>query len=123
MPGTVWRGPPITITCECGEVHKLHYGDAWTCDGCGRRWNTRQIPSEEYERLRRLQLRFRLLPILLGLLVLAAAIFFTLTGNIFSLFFLLPGALTMWFVIVRPAHRRRYRAAIGELPRWDLRPE
>ena len=49
--------------------------------------------------------------------------FFTLTGNLFSVFVLLPVALTAWFVFVRPAHRRRYRRAIADLPQWELRAE
>jgi len=32
-------------------------------------------------------------------------------------------ALVSWFVFIRPTHRKRYRAAIAELPRWDLRAE
>jgi hypothetical protein len=38
-------------------------------------------------------------------------------------FFLLPVALTTWFVFLRPVHRRRYRAAVKGLPRWELRAE
>jgi hypothetical protein len=122
-PGTVLRGPPITVTCECGETRDLRYGEEWTCESCARHWNTTQIPAEDYEAIRRLQLRYRALPIALGLLVAAIAIFFTLSGNAFSVFFLLPLALTCWFVFVRPGHRRRYRAAVAQLPRWDLRAE
>ncbi|HEX2371413.1 MAG TPA: hypothetical protein VHI33_02240, partial [Solirubrobacterales bacterium] len=48
-PGTVLRGPPITVTCECGEKRDLGYGEAWACDGCGRRWNTARIPPQQYE--------------------------------------------------------------------------
>jgi hypothetical protein len=55
--------------------------------------------------------------------ILALAAFFTLTGNIFSVFVLLPLGLMIWFYFVRPVHRRRYRRAIAELPRWELRPE
>jgi hypothetical protein len=55
--------------------------------------------------------------------VLALAASFTLTGNIFSVVILLPLALMLWFYFVRPFHRRRYRRAIAELPRWELRPE
>ena len=55
--------------------------------------------------------------------VLGLAMFFTLTGNIFSVFILLPLTLMLWFYFVRPAHRRRYRRAIAELPRWELRPQ
>jgi len=122
-PGSVLRGPPITITCECGEKRDLRYGEAWDCEGCGKRWNTRQIPTEQYELIRRTQLRFRLVPIALGVVVAALAIFFTLTGNIFNVFVLLPLAMVIWFSFLRPVHRRRYRQAIADLPRWELRPE
>jgi hypothetical protein len=63
------------------------------------------------------------LPIALGVLVSLIALFFILTGNVFSIFFLLPLALTTWFVFIRPVHRRRYRQAIADLPRWELHPE
>ena len=122
-PGTILGGPPISITCECGLKHDLKYGEAWTCESCGRRWDTKQIPREQYEVVRRTQLRFRVLPVLLGLVVLGFAVFFTLTGNLFSVFLLLPVGLSVWFVFLRPFHRRRYRAAIAELPRWELYPE
>ena len=123
QPGWALRGPPISVTCKCGEKRDLRYGEAWRCERCGRRWNTAQIPSEQYEVIRRTQLRFRVLPVVYGLVVLALAMFFTLTGNIFSVFVLLPLALMIWFYFVRPFHRRRYRRAIAELPRWDLRPQ
>jgi hypothetical protein len=61
--------------------------------------------------------------VVLGLVVASLAIFFTLTGNVFSVFFLLPVALTGWFALIRPVHRRRYRRAIADLPRWNLRPD
>ena len=122
-PGAILGGPPISVTCECGVKHDLKYGEAWTCESCGRRWDTRQIPREQYEAVRRTQLRFRVLPVVVGLVVLALAVFFTLSGNIFSVFFLLPVGLTFWFVFLRPFHRRRYRAAIADLPRWELHPE
>jgi hypothetical protein len=122
-PGSVLRGPPIAITCECGEKRDLRYGEEWTCEKCGRRWDTNQIPREQYEAIRRTQLRFRVLPVVYGLVILAVAMFFTLTGNIFSVFILLPLALMLWFYFVRPFHRRPYRRAIGELPKGELRPE
>ena len=122
-PGSVLRGPPISVTCECGEKRDLRYGETWDCERCGKRWNTRQIPAEQYELIRRTQMRFRVVPIALGSVVAALAIFFTLTGNIFNVFVLLPMAMVVWFSFVRPAHRRRYRRAIADLPRWELRPE
>jgi hypothetical protein len=122
-PGSVLGGPPIAVTCECGEKHDVRYGETWTCERCGRRWDTRQIPREDYDAIRRTQLRFRALPVAVGVVVVALAAFFTLTGQIISVFFLLPVALLGWFVFLRPVHRRRYRAAIAELPRWNLHPE
>jgi hypothetical protein len=50
-------------------------------------------------------------------------VFFIATGNAFSVFFLLPISLMAWFLLIRPVHRRRYREAIADLPRWDLRAE
>jgi hypothetical protein len=123
LPGSVLRGPPIAVTCECGEKRDLRYGESWVCESCGRRWNTAQIPADQYEAIRRTQLRFRVLPVLYGLVVAGVAIFFTLTGNLFSVFVLLPMAMMGWFIFVRPSHRRRYRKAIAELPRWKLSPE
>jgi hypothetical protein len=35
----------------------------------------------------------------------------------------MPIALIAWFVFIRPTHRKRYRAAIADLPRWDLRAD
>ncbi|HEX6698813.1 MAG TPA: hypothetical protein VF080_18520 [Solirubrobacteraceae bacterium] len=122
-PGAVLRGPPITVTCECGEKRHLHYGEEWQCERCGKRWDTRQIPAEQYEAIRRLQWRFRLMPIAFGMVVAALAMFFTLTGNIFNVFVLLPLAMMIWFVFLRPTHQRRYRQAIADLPRWELRPQ
>jgi len=122
-PGAVFGGPPIAVTCECGEKHDVPYGDACTCERCGRRWNTNQIPAEQYDAIRRTQLRFRVLPVLFGVVVASLALFFMLTRNTFSVFFLLPVALSVWFVFVRPVHRRRYRRAIADLPRWELKPE
>jgi hypothetical protein len=123
QPGTVLRGPPISLTCECGEKRDLRYGEDWTCEKCGRRWDTNQIPAEQYGAIRRTQLRYRALPVAYGLLVASLAIFFTLTGNIFSVILLLPLSMLTWFYFIRPVHRRRYRRAIAELPRWELRPE
>ena len=123
QPGAVLRGPPITVTCECGEKRDLPYGERWKCEKCGRDWNTNRIPREQYEQIRRTSLRYRVLPMAFGALVATVALFFILTGNTFSVFLLLPVSLTFWFVFVRPIHRRRYREAVKDLPRWQLRAE
>jgi len=122
-PGSVTKGPPITVTCECGERRELFYGERWTCPACGRAYDSRNIPKDEYAAIRRLQLRFRALPIALGVVLAALAILFTLTGNLVGVFFLMPVGIISWFVFIRPTHRRRYREAIADLPRWDLRAD
>ena len=112
-PGTITKGPPITVTCECGARKELFYGERWTCPDCGRSYDTSHIPAEEYQAIRKLQMRYRALPVALALTVALLAI----------VFFLLPTALVIWFVFIRPTHRKRYRAAIADLPRWDLRAD
>jgi hypothetical protein len=119
-PGVVIKGPPITLTCECGAKKELAYGERWDCESCGRSWDTSRIPVDQYQQIRRLSLRYRAVPVVLGGLVALLAIFFTLTGNVFSVFFLMPVALISWFVFLRPLHRKRYRAALQTLPRWEL---
>ena len=87
------------------------------------RSNEYREARDEYAAIRSLQRRFRALPIALGVVVAGLAITFTLTGNILGVFFLMPVAIVAWFVFLRPTHRRRYREAIAELQRWDLRAE
>ena len=74
----------------------------------------RQIPAEQYDVIRRTQLRFRSCRWSSASSSPRTAIFFTLTGNVFSVFVLLPLAMMTWFFFVRPLHRRRYRRAIAE---------
>src|SRR5262245_2949049 len=88
QPGAGFGGPPITVTIRCAETRDLKYGEECTCESCGRRWDTNQIPVEQYKAIRNTQLRFRVLPVVYGLVVLVLAMFFTLTGNIFSVFIL-----------------------------------
>ena len=63
---------------------------------------TNQIPVDQYDAIRRTQLRFRVLPVVYGVVVASAALFFMLTGNVFSVFVLLPLSM-MLLVLFRPA--------------------
>ncbi len=119
-PGTVLHGPPIAITCACGQRQSVPYGTVWTCPDCARVWDTADVPREDYEAIRRITLRFRALPVALGLLVATVALFFLLTGNTTAVFVLLPLSLMVWFTYLRDAHRRRYRAALAQRQRWRL---
>jgi hypothetical protein len=122
-PGAIVKGPPITVTCECGQKRELAYGERWDCESCGRSWDTGRIPPDQYQEIRRMSLRYRAVPVAFGATVALLAIFFTLTGNILGVFFLMPVALVSWFVFLRPLHRKRYRAAIKTLPSWELRAD
>ena len=42
------RGALITIRCDCGGIGYVPYDVRWECPTCHRRWNTGQIPAEEY---------------------------------------------------------------------------
>ena len=122
-PGAILKGPPITLTCECGVKRELAYGERWQCESCGRSWDTTSIPAEQYQRIRKLSLRYRVTPVIFGAIITAIGIAFTFTNNVVGVFFLLPFALISWFVFLRPLHRKRYRAAIKTLPRWELRAD
>lgn len=122
-PGVVLHGPPITVNCRCGERRDLAYGEVWHCADCDLRWDTRQIPREQYQQIRMVQLRYRAVPVAVGLCVAALALFFFLSGNTYSMFILIPVALLGWMTLLRPIQRNRYRRAIANLPKWTLRPE
>jgi hypothetical protein len=116
------RPPPITIACECGEMRHVAYGETWECEKCGRRWNTAQIPADEYWGIMRDMKRMRLgvigiavvLGVVVGLLALLVAE---------SLFLLLPIVLAGWFIWYMPWWRRKVRRRVRNLPKWNLRPE
>jgi hypothetical protein len=123
LPRSIRRGPPITVTCKCGERRYLHYGEQWTCEKCGRRWNTRKIPLEEYAQLRRTQLRYRRVPVLIASLSLACIVAFIVVGNALGGLLLVAFGLTGWSMFVHPFHKRRYRRQLAKIPTWNIEPD
>jgi hypothetical protein len=123
VPRSVRRGPPITITCECGEKRHLRYGDRWTCEKCGRTWNTNRIPVEQYAAIRATQMRYRRIPIAISIFALAAVIASILVGKALGGVLVIGILATTWSMFFRPLHRRKYREAIAELPTWQIKPE
>jgi hypothetical protein len=116
------RGPPITIRCECGETRQVPYGESWECEGCGRRWNTTQIPSEEYFGILRDMRRFRFSAI--GFALVIGAVFAVLAAFVSqSLFLLLPIVLSGWYIFYMPLWRAKVRRRVRSLPKWQLHPE
>ena len=115
------RGPPITVTCECGSKRDLKYGERWECESCGRKYDTNRIPMEEYAKIREGQVRQRLVPIAAALVIAAVVVVFTLQGRTLAGFLIVPFAVFVWNLFIRPARRRRQYRAIENLPRWQIK--
>ncbi|MGH2929888.1 MAG: hypothetical protein ACRDL8_16930, partial [Solirubrobacteraceae bacterium] len=98
----------ITLKCDCGEKRDLHYGERWSCESCGRTWDTRQIPRAEYEAVRRVRTKFVAIPVAMLLGVIVAVALFIVYGRVFAII-LLPLAMTLWSLYGRRIHRRRLR--------------
>ncbi len=116
------RMPPITITCECGETKEVAYGERWRCERCGRSWNTRHIPAEEYEGLLRRMRRHKLEVLAVGGLL--AAILVPLIVVVSPRFIaVVPMVMAIWLFVFLPFWRRRYRRTARGAPRWELHPD
>lgn len=117
------KGPPISVRCECGAARQLAYGERWTCEQCGRTWDTSQIPAAEYAELLRPVRRYRLL--VLGPPLLLAAVLIPLAVLVDVRFAFLLFVLVMGFgLLVVPHLRRRASERVrGATPRWRLRAE
>lgn len=117
------QAPPITITCDCGAVTDLGYGERWQCDACGKTWDTRQIPQGEYDALLRGLKQYRLL-VLAPPLVLAAVLVPLTVIQGLQFAFLLFVFVMGWALLVVPQLRRRATARMrASTTRWKLRPE
>ena len=123
LPRTVRKGPPITLTCDCGEKRQLHYGERWTCEKCGKTWDTQRIPLEQYAAIRATQLRYRRVPIAISVLALACVIACIVVGKALGGLLVVAVSATTWGMFFRPIHRRKYREAIADLPTWKIKPE
>lgn len=124
LPRSVRKGPLITVTCECGQSRALRYGERWNCNGCGRRYDTGKIPVEEYGAIRRTQLRYRMIPLIAGLLLLIGDVAFFLSGRTYGALIAVPFLVASWVMFGRPFFRSRYRRKLSQnLPTWDLKAE
>ena len=124
LPRSVRKGPLITLTCECGERRQLHYGERWSCESCGRRFDTAKIPLDEYASIRRTQLRYRMIPLSVGLLLLIAMIGFFVAGRAFNGLVAVAFLAASWVMFVRPFFRTKYRKALSKnLPTWNLKAD
>jgi hypothetical protein len=121
LPRSVRKGPLITLSCECGQRREVRYGERWQCDGCSRKYDTAKIPLEEYAAIRRTQLRYRLIPLVSCLILLAGMIAFWATGRTYGALVAVPFALASYVMFGRPFFRSRYRRALSrQLPTWNI---
>ncbi len=116
------KGSRITLSCDCGNINHLSYGERWQCERCGRRWNTADIPAEEYWGIMREMRRFRLTAIAAAVVI--GVSFALLTFLVAQrLFLLLPVVLAGWYIFYMPQWRRHVRRRARNLPVWQLKSE
>jgi hypothetical protein len=116
------RGARITIRCDCGEVGYADYGRTWPCGRCRRRWNTNQIPADEYWGIMRETRRFRFVAISVAVgCFVPAAVLLPFLGLRAAM--LVPLLMAFWFMFYMPRWRRQVRRHARSLQRWKLRPE
>ena len=94
----------------------------WTRTG-GRTWNTRRIPLEEYAALRRTQLRYWRVPLLIAVLSLVCVVVFIVLGRAFGGLIVVAFGVSAWSMFVHPFHKRRYREQGAKIPTWKVEPE
>jgi hypothetical protein len=116
------RGALITVRCDCGGVGYVPYGERWECSTCHRRWNTGQIPAEEYWGIMRDMRRMRItvLATVLGIVIPIVAL--SAVAGI-RLLVIMPVVLAFWFLFYMPRWRRRVRERARSLRSWQLHPE
>ena len=116
------RGAQITVRCDCGGIGYVPYGQRWQCDNCHRRWNTTQIPADEYWGIMRdmRKLRINVMLTMLGLVVPVIALSLVLG---IRLLILLPVLMSFWYLFYMPRWRRQVREQARNLTRWKLHPE
>ncbi|HEX5194914.1 MAG TPA: hypothetical protein VFW09_19120 [Solirubrobacteraceae bacterium] len=122
-PRAVRRGPKITVSCRCGAKQYLSYGEQWTCEECGRHWDTNQIPVEQYAAIRSTQLRYRRVPLAISAVALACIVAGVLVGKALGGLIIVAIIATTWSMFFRPIHSRKYRQALAQLPTWTLTPD
>jgi hypothetical protein len=116
------RGAQITVRCDCGELGYVQHGERWTCHKCGRRWNTGQIPADEYWGIMRDMRRLRLTVISSALLlVVPIAALIPFAG--IRIMVLLPVVMGFWYMFYMPRWRRQVRERARSLRSWQLYPE
>ena len=117
------REPAITITCDCGNGALVGYGTRWTCESCGKTWDTSQIPREQYDALIASVRRYRLLtigpPLTLSIVLIPMAVII----DVRYAFLLFVLVLAHGLLVLPHLRRRASQRVLDSAPKWKLRPE
>ena len=116
------RGALITVRCDCGGIGYVSYGERWECPTCHRRWNTGQIPAEQYWGIMRDMRRMRINVLATALGIVVPIVVLTAVAGI-RILLLLPVLMSFWFLFYMPRWRRRVRQQARNLRKWQLHPE
>jgi len=49
------------LRCDCGADALVAYGERWTCESCGRTYDTTEIPDADFRAIQDLRRRYRLI--------------------------------------------------------------
>ena len=116
------RGALITVRCDCGGIGYVPYDERWECPTCHRRWNTGQIPADEYWGIMRDMRRMRINVLATALGIVVPIVVLTAVAGI-RILLLLPIVMSFWFLFYMPRWRRRVRQQARNLRKWQLHPE
>ncbi len=117
------RRVPITVTCDCGVMNEVAYGEKWHCDSCGRTWDTNQISQADYDAVVAPVRRYRLLvlgpPVVLAVILVPLSIYIGLQFA-FLLFVLV---MAHGLLVVPQIRKRTSAASRASATAWKLSPE
>jgi hypothetical protein len=116
------KSPPITVRCDCGQVRAVPYGESWTCEECGRRWDTGQVPAEQYEAILERIHRFKIEAVRGAALIAGSCVLLSVALQP-SILLLMPVALAIWYLWFLPRRRKKMREFARSTPTWNLRAE
>jgi hypothetical protein len=110
---------PLTVRCECGEVHSVDLGDSVRCS-CGRTYDTSTLPSAQFARIRAHQAKGRLYVRLGFVFVVGITVLCGLRWGFWGAGVAAPLTALIWFKIIRRWFMRAFVPSPGELPTLEL---
>ena len=117
------HAPEIAITCDCGRVGRVPLGERWSCEQCGRAWDTSQIPRDEYDALMRRVRRYSFLTVAPPLLLAAILVPLAVVGDVRYAFLLFVLVMAYALLVLPHLRNRARREILDAAPRWKLRPD